>query len=318
MERSQRRDRITLRFMAVPTDAGIGGERVLAGRVLEWIDKAGYACAAGWSGHYCVTAYVGNVEFKRPILVGALVETQARVVHTGRTSMHVLVTVQSGDPRTPDDLTLAMHCLLIFVAMSPERTPVEVPRWAPRTPDDERLSDGVVERIRARTHIHDLTAQQSFTDASTTPKLTFRFLANPTDVNWGGNAHGGIVMRWIGEVAQALAIRYAGADAVCVYSGGINFVRPVHIGDVVEITAQLIHTGERSMHMSVHVRSAPPTETEMHLTTHCMTIYVVVGEDGRATPIRPLVLASDEDRRLDAHERKLVELRRALPPLLLP
>ena len=41
-----------------------------AGRVLEWIDKAGYAAAAGWSGTYAVTAYVGNVRFTRPVEVG--------------------------------------------------------------------------------------------------------------------------------------------------------------------------------------------------------------------------------------------------------
>ncbi len=48
--------------MAAPTDvAAIGGTALAGGRVLEWIDKAAYACAVGWSGGYCVTAYVGNV-----------------------------------------------------------------------------------------------------------------------------------------------------------------------------------------------------------------------------------------------------------------
>ena len=63
---------ITLRFLAAPTDAGQSGS-VSAGRVLEWIDKAGYAAAAGWSGTYSVTAYVGNVRFTRPVEVGELV-----------------------------------------------------------------------------------------------------------------------------------------------------------------------------------------------------------------------------------------------------
>ena len=47
--------RVTLRFLAAPTDLGYSGS-VDAGRVLEWIDKAGYALAAAWSGRYCVTA----------------------------------------------------------------------------------------------------------------------------------------------------------------------------------------------------------------------------------------------------------------------
>ena len=311
------RDRITLRFLAAPTDAALGGERVQAGRVLEWIDKAGFACAAAWSGQYCVTAYVGNVQFSRPIRVGDLVEAQARLVHTGRSSMHVLVTVASADPRDHAAPRLAMHCLLIFVAVSPEGRPVAVPEWQPRDDEDERISSGVAERILARKRIHELTSGQEFTDKGTTPRLVFRFLADPADVNWGGNAHGGIVMRWITETAQALATRHAGADAVCVYTGGINFLSPVHIGDIVEIEARLIHTGPHSMHMAMHVRSAPPTAPALRLTTQCMTVFVVVGADGKASGVAPLVLRSDEDLRLDAHERDLIALRRALPPLVL-
>jgi acyl-coenzyme A thioesterase PaaI-like protein len=96
-EAAHARAEITLRFLAAPTDAGQSGS-VSAGRVLEWIDKAGYAAAAGWSGTYAVTAYVGNVRFTRPVEVGELVEVSARVVHTGRTSMHITVDVASGQP----------------------------------------------------------------------------------------------------------------------------------------------------------------------------------------------------------------------------
>lgn len=318
MSDTLRRDRITLRFLAAPTDAARGGERVQAGRLLEWIDKAGYACAAAWSHRYCVTAYVGNVEYARPIRVGDLVEAHARIVRTGRSSMHVLVTVSSSDPRASDTPSLAIHCLLIFVAMSPERVPVPVPQWRAVDAEDERVSTGVAERIQARKHIHDLTAEQEFSDAGTTPRLVFRFLANPSDANWGGNAHGGIVLRWITETAQTLATRYAGRDAVCVYTGGVNFLQPVHIGDIVEIRTRIIHTGPHSMHMSVHVHATSPVTGETRLATRCMTVFVVVGDDGRAAEIAPLELSDDEDRRLDRHERELIALRRALPPLILP
>ena len=40
---------VTLRFLAAPTDvAFLGGQAVAGGRVLEWVDKAAYACAVGW------------------------------------------------------------------------------------------------------------------------------------------------------------------------------------------------------------------------------------------------------------------------------
>ena len=116
---------ITLRFLAAPTDAGQSGS-VSAGRVLEWIDKAGYAAAAGWSGTYAVTAYVGNVRFTRPVEVGELVEVTARVVHTGRSSMHITVDVASGQPRTRE-MAPATRCLIIFVAVDEQGRSTPVP-----------------------------------------------------------------------------------------------------------------------------------------------------------------------------------------------
>ena len=47
-------------------------------------------------------------------------------------------------------------------------------------------------------------AAQTYTDAGTAPREVLRFLASPTDVNWGGKVHGGIVMRWIDEAAHVL------------------------------------------------------------------------------------------------------------------
>ena len=310
-------DRITLRFLAAPSDATSSGSSVQAGRVLEWIDKAGYACAVGYSASYCVTAYVGNVHFSKPIHPGDLVEATARVIHTGRTSMQVLVTVEFADPKI-GHFELATDCLLVFVAVDDDKRPVAVPQWTPVTDEGKRLQAGADARITARREIRDLMLAQAYTDEGTTPTQQFRFLAAPGDVNWGGNAHGGIVMRWIDEVADALATGWAKDDTVAVYTGGIHFVRPVHIGHLVELTARLIHTGPHSMHIAVQVRSGDPRDGRLELTTQCMTVFVTLGDDGHADEVPQLTLRSDEDRRLDAHARELIERRAALAELPVP
>lgn len=308
-------DRITLRFLATPQDSTVGGEIVAAGSVLEWIDKAGYACAVGWSGGYCVTAYVGNVHFTRPIAAGDLIEAHARIIHTGRTSMQVLVVIEAADVETRA-YTRATHCILVFVAVDGEGKPREVPAWTPRTDEERALHESAEERLEARRAIRDAMLAQEYTDAGTTPRTTFRFLAAPAVANWGGNAHGGTVMRWIEETAFACAASWSSDRAVAVYSGGIHFFRPIRIGHIVELDARLIHTGPHSMHVAVHVRSAPPTDPRaLAATTQCMSVFVDRGHDGRATPVRPLELRSDEDRRLDAHALALIEARARLAPL---
>lgn len=50
---------VTLRFLAEPGDVNFGG-KVHGGAAMKWIDLAAYACSAGWSGKYCITAYAGG------------------------------------------------------------------------------------------------------------------------------------------------------------------------------------------------------------------------------------------------------------------
>ena len=300
---------ITLRLMAAPTDvASLADTAVGGGRVLEWIDKAAYACAVGWCGGYCVTVYVGNVDFARPIHSGEIVEVRATLVHTGRSSMHIEVSVASAEPRV-GAYVFATSCTVVFVAVGPDGRPVPVPQWRPQTEDDRAAAQIAVAKIDVRARIEAAMAEQEYTGDSKAPEATLRFLAAPTDVNWGGKTHGGTVMRWIDEAAYVCATGWSGAPGVAVYSGGIRFYRPIQIGDLVEVRARLLHTGRTSMHVSVHVRSGNPTDPKMHLTTHCLTVFVALDDQHRVLPARPWHPERPEDVRLDEHARHLIRLR---------
>ena len=143
----------SLRFLAQPSSVNFGG-KVHGGIVMKWIDEAGYVCAMKWAGRYCVTAYVSGISFLRPIQVGQLVEVQARLAMTGRTSMHVLVDVTAGDVKALQRLPTT-RCLIVFVAVDDEGRPVEVPTWAPNTAEGVELRD-YAERakvLRAELHL---------------------------------------------------------------------------------------------------------------------------------------------------------------------
>jgi len=310
-------DRITLRFLATPQDATVGSRMVAAGSMLEWIDRAGFACATAWSSSYCVTAYVGNVHFTRTIDAGDLIQAHARIIHTGRTSMQVLVVVEAADVETRE-FSKATHCILVFVAVDADGGPREVPAWEPRTDDDRAVHASAQARVGHRRDIRDAMMVQRYTSDGTTPETTFRFLAQPAVANYGGNAHGGTVMRWIHETAFGCAAGWSSEAAVVVYTGGVHFFHPVRIGHLVQLDARLIHTTARTMHIAVRVRSGSPTDPGEHrLTTQCLAIFVDRGADGRAVPVRPLELRTAEDRRLDAHAAALIEARAAIPPLVI-
>jgi uncharacterized protein (TIGR00369 family) len=135
MPRSATRS-ITLRFLAEPTDVNFGG-KVHGGAVMKWIDQAGYACAVGWSGYYCVTVYIGGIRFYKPIFIGQIVEVQATVVHTGNSSIHIAIDVSATDPKT-GARKKTTRCLIVFVAVDAAGDTVQVPGWEPAEEGDLR------------------------------------------------------------------------------------------------------------------------------------------------------------------------------------
>jgi len=135
---------ITLRFVAQPTDVNFGG-KVHGGVAMRWLDQAGYVCASTWSGSYCVTAFVGDINFRHPVLVGELVEVVARVIRTGRTSMHILVNLHSCDPKHCEPKR-AIRCIMVFVAVDESGSPIEVPDFEPTAEADIELQQ-YAERI---------------------------------------------------------------------------------------------------------------------------------------------------------------------------
>ena len=142
---------ITLRFLAEPADVNFGG-KVHGGAVMKWIDLAAYACAAAWSGKYCITAYAGGIRFVQAIHVGNIVETSAKVIYTGRTSMHLAIDVKAGDPKQ-SERHLTTHCIVIMVAVDEEGKPCAVPEWQPVFVEDINLRDSAIRLMEMRKKI---------------------------------------------------------------------------------------------------------------------------------------------------------------------
>lgn len=106
---------------------------------MKWIDQAGYACAVGWSGLYCVTVYVGGIRFLSPVMIGDLVEVRSRIILTGRSSMHVAVDVFARQPMGGEEPRKTTHCIIVFVGLDEEGNTTAVPSWEPQTEEDRAL-----------------------------------------------------------------------------------------------------------------------------------------------------------------------------------
>lgn len=139
-----------------------------------------------------------------------------------------------------------------------------------------------------------------------------RFLAEPTDVNFGGKVHGGAVMKWIDQAGYASAVSWCGGYAVTVYVGGIRFFKPIHIGNLVEIKTQLIHTGSSSMHIAVDVFSKKLQDENYVHNTHCIIIFVAVDEKGNPVKVPEFIPDTPEELKMQAYAIRLMSLRKEI------
>lgn len=68
-------------------------DTLFGGEALKWMDEVAYIAATRFARKQVVTISTEQVDFKRPIPSGILVELVARVVKVGRTSLKVEVNI---------------------------------------------------------------------------------------------------------------------------------------------------------------------------------------------------------------------------------
>ena len=85
---------------------------------------------------------VGTIRFQRPIMIGDLVEVEARLAYTGSTSMNIAVEVRAGDMKT-GHMQVITECLVVFVSVDPDGKTIPVTAWLPETPGDVALAQRV-------------------------------------------------------------------------------------------------------------------------------------------------------------------------------
>lgn len=142
--------------------------------------------------------------------------------------------------------------------------------------------------------------------------ITFQFISEPSDVNFGGKVHGGEVMKWIDQTAYACATGYAQNYCVTVYVGGIRFYRPISIGAIVKVDAQVIYTGTTSIHIAVNVFSRQLKDKKFEKTTHCVIVFVSTDENGKPVPVKKFVPSNQLQIEMEQYALKLVDLRKSI------
>ena len=112
-----------------------------------------------------------------------------------------------------------------------------------------------------------------------------------------GAMFGGVMMQWIDVCAGVAAMRHAGGAVVTASIDRLDFITPVHVGEVVILQAQVNFVHKTSMEVGCRVETEDVRSRARRYTTKAYLTFVGMVAGGKPRIVPDLVLEADEDRR---------------------
>ena len=140
-------------------------------------------------------------------------------------------------------------------------------------------------------------------DSALTPKrvsdsqVRLSLVMNPDLANALGNVHGGQIMKLVDEAGGFAAMKHARNVAVTVAMDSMTFLSPVHVGALVTLNASVNWVGRTSMEVGVRVEAENVVTGNVTHTNSAYLVYVALDQYGQATPVPPLIVETDEEKR---------------------
>ena len=136
-------------------------------------------------------------------------------------------------------------------------------------------------------------------------------VALPNDANPMGFVLGGKVMYLIDIAGAIAAHRHARVEMVTAAVDSLQFLHPVHVGDLMILRARVTAAFKTSLEVEVEVMAETILTAERRRTSLAYLTFVTLPQGGQRVPVPPLLLETDDDRQksLDAHARRNARLR---------
>jgi acyl-CoA hydrolase len=119
----------------------------------------------------------------------------------------------------------------------------------------------------------------------------------PNDANTLNNLLGGRLMNFIDLVGAMAAFRHARSYVVTASMEHIDFIAPVHVGDLLILKSSINRAFRTSMEVGVKVWVENTLAgIHRHVASAYLT-FVAIDPQGRRVPVPPLELQTDEEKR---------------------
>lgn len=241
---------IRLIDMVFPGDANHHGT-LFGGVALAHMDKVAFLAASRHARAPIVTASSQQIDFAAPAKLGEMIEASARVVGVGRSSLEIAVELSAEDP-VHGEPRLCTSGRFTMVAVRGPQTRLPLPP----------LGD---ELLPADTQVLQMV------------EMVF-----PPQTNHYSTLYGGDALKMMGKAAFIAATRHTRAIMVMAASERIDFMSPIHEGEMVELNARVEMVGRSSVQISVSLWAEHLLSGERrHAAT---SLFTMVAVDARGHP----------------------------------
>jgi len=119
----------------------------------------------------------------------------------------------------------------------------------------------------------------------------------PGNTNTHGTMFGGDVLALMDKTAAIAAIRFCRQPVVTASTERIDFRTPIHLGDIIEAHARVIHTGRTSLIVRIDIYTERPFSDDREHCTSGYYTFVSIDQEGKPQPVRQLIVETADEQR---------------------
>lgn len=286
--------------------------RLHGGDMLSFLVDTGMIAAMKVAKGLAVIASLDDVVFKKPIMLGDIIDIEAEVDYVGNTSMEVsmkalknteILVEASGTYVKVDEF---LRPTIIENKINPDGRE-EIDKFEKAVRKRQARVEIIKDRIKKRYEIEDPTQGLRYRTESAyyvTPELTYD----------GKIISAGKLLKLMDDIGGALCLNYVNYDNFIQENGAVvtvsvystNFYTPIRLSDIVKIRAGISYVGTSSFEVILNVvRLDTKNFVEEHVTTSYFN-YVRIDREGRPMRVKEYTPLTEREKQTyhEAVERR--------------
>ena len=280
--------------------------------MLSFLVDTGMISAMKVARGLAVIASLDDVVFKKPIMLGDIIDIEAEVEYVGNTSMEVSM-------RALKNSDVLVEATGTYVKVDEFLRPTIIEnKVVPESSDELEKYDRAIKRRQARLDIIKERIKKRYEIDDPTQGLRYRtesvYFITPEMTYDGRIISAGKLLKLMDDIGGALALNYVNYENFTQENGAVvtvsvnstSFYTPIRLSDIVKIRAGISYVGNTSFEVILNVtRLDTKNFVEEHVTTAYFN-YVRVDKEGRPMKVKEYIPLTEREKQVyqEALERR--------------